>query len=55
MPKNELVCNAAAILFVAILGAMLFFLCGGSIDGLLYGHWPTVNDHPTNVENSVQN
>jgi hypothetical protein len=46
---RELGRNAAAILFVAFLGVLLFFLCGGSIDGLLYGHWPPVADHPTNA------
>jgi hypothetical protein len=40
--------NAAAILFIFSVGTMLFFLCGGSLDGLMYGQWPPVNDHPTN-------
>jgi len=50
---RELGRNAAVILFVALLGAALFFLCGGSIDGLLYGHWPQGADHPTNVEDAA--
>ena len=40
--------HAAAILFIFTLGAMLFFLCGGSLDGLMYSQWPPIDDHPTN-------
>ena len=42
--------NTLAILCVACLGLALFFLCGGSLDGILYGHWPPVNDHPTSAQ-----
>jgi hypothetical protein len=40
--------QVAAFLFVSLLAAALFFLCGGSIDGVMYGHWPESDDHPTN-------
>ena len=37
-----------AFLFMTSLAVTLFLLCGGSLDGLLYGHWPEIDDHPTN-------
>jgi hypothetical protein len=40
--------NAVAILLISLIGAVLFILCGGSLDGLMYGKWTPVNDHPTN-------
>jgi hypothetical protein len=50
--KQRVLCetsdNAVAILLISFIGAMLFFLCGGSLDGLMYGQWPPINDHPTN-------
>jgi hypothetical protein len=40
--------NAFTFLLISFIGAMLFFLCGGSLDGLMYGQWPQLDDHPTN-------
>jgi hypothetical protein len=37
-----------AFLFMASLTVALFLLCGSSFDGILYGHWPEIDDHPTN-------
>ncbi len=37
-----------AFLFMTSLAVTLFLLYGGSLDGLLYGHCPEIDDHPTN-------
>ena len=37
-----------AFLFMASLTVALFLLCVGSFDGILYGHWPEIEDHPAN-------
>jgi hypothetical protein len=52
---RNLLRNAATLLFVAVLGVALFFLCGGTIDGLEYGHWPGSSDHPENVADAPAN
>jgi hypothetical protein len=40
--------NVLAFLFMCVLASTLFCLCGGSLDGVLYGQWPENYDHPTN-------
>lgn len=38
-----------AFLIVLALFLGLCWLCGFTPDGILWGHWPTINDHPENV------
>jgi len=40
--------NVLAFLFMLSLLVTLFFVFDGSVDGILYGHWPEIDDHPTN-------
>jgi hypothetical protein len=40
--------NVLAFVFMLSVFVALFFLFGGSLDGLLYNHWPEIDDHPTN-------
>jgi hypothetical protein len=37
-----------AILLIGAIFLMLALVCGVTPDGLLYGHWPDIDDHPTN-------
>jgi len=40
--------NCFALLFLWVVLAGLAWVCGFTPDGLLYGNWPEVGDHPTN-------
>jgi hypothetical protein len=42
-----------AFLLMCGIGVTLFYLCGGSLDGIFYGHWPVNLDHPTNWLDSI--
>lgn len=40
--------NAAASILMLGLFFGLAWLCGFTVDGVLWDHWPDNNDHPTN-------
>jgi hypothetical protein len=45
---REFIGNLFAVaIFVAVL-AFMAFMCGITLEGILYGHWPDSDDHPTN-------
>jgi hypothetical protein len=46
--QSEIGDTFVAFLAISFIGATLFFICGGSLDGLMYSQWPLVDDHPTN-------
>ena len=40
--------SVLAFLLACWIFIVLFYFCGGSLDGVLYGRWPEIDDHPTN-------
>ena len=40
--------NCLAVLFMLVLLAGIAWMAGITPDGVLYGHWPDTDDHPTN-------
>jgi hypothetical protein len=46
--------SCCAFLLMCGICVTLFYLCGGSLDGISYGHWPVNDDHPTNWLDSSQ-
>jgi hypothetical protein len=45
---KELIGNCLALLFAVTLLLTAAWVFGFDTDGVLYGHWPENDDHPTN-------
>ena len=50
---KELVRYCVSLLFVFALLVVLAWLSGFTLDGIVYGHWPEIDDHPRNWDDTA--
>jgi hypothetical protein len=50
---KEIPGKCLSVLFVVALFVALVWISGFTPDGILYGHWPKIDDHPTNWYDSA--